>query len=247
MKSQLQLKSIVLLIFSFVLLCWSSINTFAEISRQIPRQTMEYWSCIGKMESESNWKFQYSIMSQLYSFSPFDAQINTDLARLHEWQAINSVAWSNTAMESRNTAIGYYRATTELRPTWATGWINLIKSKTINQQFDQELLQAFSNAFRFGQNQTGIQSQIIWLGLGTWNSLDKKTKQNIRSLISNLLAEGKKEDYILLTAFRFSWVKELELLSNNEKLNKRIAYFKNNTEALQKAFAPAKITRACIL
>ncbi len=236
------------LVFSLVsvsLLVWSSLYTYAELVQQIPQQTMKNWACNGSIDSENNWQGQQSIMSKVYPFMKLDAQTNTTIARLYDWKAIDNAAWSNSAVESREKAVTYYRTVTELRPIWATGWLSLAKVKSLNQQFDNEVLSAITNTLIYGKNQTGIQSQIIWLTLGMWDSLDDTNQRHVRSLIQDLLNLGKKENFILITAFRFNWVQELKALSSSSDFAKSIHYFEDNPVALEKALNPEGTKKVC--
>ncbi|MDH3326837.1 MAG: hypothetical protein OEM38_09000 [Gammaproteobacteria bacterium] len=239
------LKTSLLLLISGILLCWGIVNVYIEFAHQVPRQTMEYWNCIGKVDNQDSWRHQAFIMDQMVHLSPFDAQIHTDIARLYEWQATNGEAWSENALTARDNAIRHFRSSTELSPTRANGWINLLKSKSINQQFGGEVIRDFSNALRYGKNQTGIQSQLIWLGLGMWDSLDEPNKLETKELIKRLLESHKKKHYILTTAFRFNWVNELKKLTADPQLLAQIDHLENNPSALAKALSPQTSQTEC--
>jgi len=241
------IKYFFLLLTVFTLLIWSLLNTYSVFLQQIPRQAMDYWNCTGKIDDKINWEHQEYLIEQAYRLFPGDATINYDMARLYEWRAINSEAWSDTATQSRAKSISHYEAVTRLRPTSANGWVYLLKSKSLNQQFDKDAGQLFRNILFYGKNQTEVQAQIIWLGLGMWNSINNTTKDEIRMLISQLLEKRKKENYILVTAFRFNWIAELKDLTSHPQFKKRLMHLENNPGILRQALSPQIKNVECVI
>jgi len=241
------LKIVFFLSVAIILLIWSATAMYTEVLRDLPNRTIAYWDCIGEIHSEKNWQTQNIVLSGLIRYQPYSIEINTDLGRLYDWQALNDDAWSNDAKSARKNASHYYRKVTKLKPAWANGWLNLAKSKSINQEIDSELLQSLDNAYRFGSNQTGIQTQLIWLSLGMWESLDATLKNKTQYLIRDLLHINKKTTFIITAAFRFSWVDNLRKLTSNPAILKRISFLENNPDVLEKTFTQDQPKQVCSL
>jgi len=189
----------------------------AEVMVSQPRYLMQQWEQ-GKPLTTEDWQAAIDDMDLAMSLNNNNPEYSLDLARLYEWHALQQPLWTDHARTYRTHSIEHYRAATQLRPVWALAWINLAMTKTLNQQFDDEVAMAIEQAMIYGQWEHGVHKKIIWLGLATWNYLPESTQAKLLSFITKSLLAEHSVDFISDTAKRFKWQQQLNAIKLDQQL-----------------------------
>lgn len=193
-----------------------------------PKQAMARWSCNGKIDDVESWEVEKTKLEKANKLFSLDADIVSDLGRMYEFRALEYAAWNPEAKLNRDTAISFYREATRHRPTWALAWLNLAQAKIMNQQSDDEAFDAIRNGFRFGSWQEKVQQRLLWLSVGVWPIMPDDIKMKVRNVVIKTLSQDYRVEMLVVMAFRFDWVAELELLVTNREHLLIINKYRNN-------------------
>lgn len=195
-----------------------------------PKQAMARWSCNGKIDDLVNWEVQKTKLEKANKLFSLDADIVSDLGRMHEFRALDYAVWKPEAKSNRETAISYYRDATQYRPTWAMAWLNLAQAKIMNQQSDDEAFDAIRAGFRFGSWQEKVQQRLLWLSVGIWPVLPDDIKMKVRNIVIKTLNQNYRVEMLVAMALRFNWIAELESLVTNSEHLLIINQYRDNKE-----------------
>lgn len=82
-------------------------------------------------------------------------------------------------------ALGNYRTSTALRPTFPYSWVYLARVKHQQGKHDAEYWQAFDNAYRFGKSEAGVQPTLARLAFSQWATIGTERQQRITLMVQN--------------------------------------------------------------
>jgi len=210
-----------------------------------PKQAMERWSCNGKIDDLENWEVQKTKLEKANKLFSLDADIVSDLGRMYEFRALEYAAWNPEAKLNRDTAITYYRDATQHRPTWALAWLNLAQAKIMNQQSDDEAFEAVRNGFRFGSWQEKVQQRLLWLSVGIWPIIPDDIKMKVRDIVIKTLSQDYRVEMLVVMAFRFDWITELESLITNPEHLAIIQKYRENLNLLNRVLKQQSKSLVC--
>lgn len=121
--------------------------------------------------------------------TPDSPLLHDDLGYLHASQATilaphNADAfiaqYQNSLLEQ---ALGNYRTSTALRPTFPYSWVYLARVKHQQGNHDAEFWRAFDNAYRFGQSEAGVQPTLARLAFSQWAAIGTERQQQITQMV----------------------------------------------------------------
>lgn len=121
--------------------------------------------------------------------TPDNAGLYDDLGFLHAFQAeaLAPFAADPALGEYQRSllaqALGHYRTSTTLRPTFPYSWTYLALAKQMLAEQDAEFWQAFDNAFRLGKAEAGVQMPVALMAFRTWPSLSDERKARVATMV----------------------------------------------------------------
>jgi hypothetical protein len=210
-----------------------------------PTNAMERWACMGRVDDLSKWESSKQKLEKANILQRDDADIVSELGRLHEFKALSLPAWNPQARDSRGKAINYYKQAIKKRPTWALAWLNLAQSKILSQKTDEEAFDAIRNGFRFGRWQEKVQQRLLWLSIGIWPVLPEDIKITVRNIVVKTLEQDVHVDMLLVMAFRFGWQEELRALMENKDHLALLDRFKENPALIKQLTVQKSIRPDC--
>jgi len=134
--------------------------------------------------------------------APFDAQILTDLGQLYELRVGEAPAPGSNADLDR--ALGYYRQSLALRPSWPYAWADLALVKITQARLDAEFAFAMQRALTLGPWQTSVQASIAAGGLSVWDQLPATLQTRVEHTVARGLSNGSR--LMPLVARRFGLI-----------------------------------------
>jgi hypothetical protein len=136
------------------------------------------------------WREVRSDLQEALANVPSNAALHDDLGFLYASRASSlgtpepgSLVY-NYRLELLDQAIGHYRASTELRPTYPFAWGYLALAKQLRQQVDDELWIAFDKALYYGHNEAGVQPTLAQIAFTHWNTLGQDRQQKIKQMVN---------------------------------------------------------------
>lgn len=184
-----------------------------------PRQLMLQWSENKRPFIEKNWSAALKKMHSAIEDNSNNAQHYYDLAGLYEWGAYQKPIWNADAIKLRTKSIHFYEKSIELRPTWASAWVNLAMSKTLNLEFGDEVKTALSNAMIYGPWEQGVFHKVLWISLANWKGLPLTLQEQVKARIEETIdSKGRVPVYIQQTVTHFQWQDNLDkIISSKNK------------------------------
>ena len=230
--------------FPSVVLLGLIVFTTASLSSSFftlsPRIALEEWSCYGKPVSHEIWKEELNKLLIAKQIDPWNADIDMDLGRMYEWQALSGSAWNNESKNARTQASEYFKQATFHRPTWALAWSSLAQSKLLNREVNDEVFLAISNGLEFGQWQSDVQQKLLWLSIGMWPKLPTDLQQQVREQIVAILPRKGSIKMLAGIALRFQWFDELVSLLQDPKHLEYIESVRNNPDKMKRMLTGGK-------
>jgi hypothetical protein len=165
--------------------------------------------------SDEQWNVARMTMISAVINNPTNTQHYFDLARLYEWKANQYSVWEQGAINNRDKAIQWYKKSLQYRPTWSSAWVNLALSKTLNMEFDDEVITALSNTVKYGVWEKNVFQKLLWVSISNWERLPLTLQDKVKSLISRSIHDGNVPDYIRVIATVFKWQDTLEDIINS--------------------------------
>lgn len=80
-------------------------------------------------------------------------------------------------------ALGHYRTSTTLRPTFPYSWAYLALAKQMLAEQDSEFWLAFDNAYRLGKAEAGVQMPVALMAFRAWPSLSDERKARVVTMV----------------------------------------------------------------
>ena len=157
--------SIALSLSFLSLMIWVAAWGVADILAWPAREAMKTWSQQGQIEDTAQWQRVTDKMYWAQRLNPNSADYAMDLGRLYEWQALDQLPWTTHAHTHRKKAIAHFKTATIQRPSWGFAWIHYAQSKTLNQEFGPEVVNALEKAMVLAPWEVAVQRKVIWLGI----------------------------------------------------------------------------------
>ena len=166
---------------------------WADLQANSARSYMNKWEKQRQINDQDEWNKAFTRMATAYNLHPGNAEYAADIGRLYEWRALQHPGWHRDAKKYRTKAIKYFKKAVEIRPTWGFIWAHYAQSKVLNQQFDQDTIEALEKAMVLNPWEIKVQQKVIWLGLNLWDKLTENTRDMLKSEINRSLELQPKE------------------------------------------------------
>ncbi len=196
---------------------WALAWGWADLGAVSPRLAMLEWREQVRAPNEDEWRKARDRLENIYRVHPFNASYSADMARVYEWRGLDFPLWSGESKENRARAIDFYRKALARRPTWAFAWVNLARTKVLNQEVDKEVFTALEKAMVFSPWAPDVQLKVIELGLALWNDLPDVQRAQVIATVRRAIRHDNGIPLIVQTARRYDRLEHLLPLMTDER------------------------------
>ena len=143
---------------------------------------------VDKQPSLVVWKDMLNSVDRTLSFDPKNPDLYEVKGRIYYYRANFLEQEKRKKHDYFDKAKASFQQVTQLRPTWPYGYLNLLFTKLMIQEFDGEMNQSLQHLIHIGPWEKAVLSDLVKVILYTWPNLNVESKEVAKKYLQ-LVAE----------------------------------------------------------